>query len=146
VAKRRRTRSELLDLPILKHGAEVIAAWALFLASADRDGGTTVTAPSLGLALRITAERAREIIDILCSPDSESRSTAPGGRRLRYRLAASRRVAAEAGHLEMIGVQQRRNDVTSKTADSREVLGQAIRETEAQVRASMGGDGGDEAA
>jgi len=61
---------------------DVFRAWVAFLALADQHGVARISAPALAILCRVSADRAREILHILESPDEDSRSPAEQGRRL----------------------------------------------------------------
>jgi hypothetical protein len=98
----------LLSSSILAEGPDVVAAWMLLLASADRFGETHLTVPFVASVLRISDERAEKAFAVLTSPDKRSRTKEHDGRRIipaeggwlivshaKYREKASRMKASE---------------------------------------------------
>lgn len=72
----------LLSSSILSEGPDVVAVWAIFIASANRYGVSDVTIPFVASMLRISDERAEEAFRVLSSPDPKSRNKASQGRRI----------------------------------------------------------------
>jgi hypothetical protein len=98
----------LLSSSILAEGPDVVATWALLLASADRLGESHLTVPFVASVLRISDERAGAAFAVLTAPDKRSRNKDQEGRRLvevpggwllvshaKYREKASRMGAAD---------------------------------------------------
>lgn len=98
---------ELLSSSVLANGPDVVAVWALLIASANRDGHSTITVPYVASVLRITDERALLAFEKLQAPDPMSRNKDSEGRRIKahdggwylvshakYRVYASRAGAA----------------------------------------------------
>jgi hypothetical protein len=73
---------DLVTSTILHHGPDVVAIWALVLASKDRYHESSLTPIACASLLRISDERARVAFEILASPDPDSRSTESEGRRI----------------------------------------------------------------
>lgn len=61
---------------------DVLRVWIALLALADQGGVAHTAAPALAHLCMIPLDRMREILQILESPDEDSRSGAEGGRRL----------------------------------------------------------------
>lgn len=61
---------------------DVLRVWIALLALADRNGMVHTAAPALAHLSLIPLDRMREILQILESPDEDSRSEAEGGRRI----------------------------------------------------------------
>lgn len=98
----------LLSSSILAEGPDVVATWALLIASADRYGESRLTIPFVASVLRISDERVEKAFEILKAPDKRSRNKEHDGRRIiasedgwllvshaKYRERASRMAAAE---------------------------------------------------
>lgn len=99
----------LLSSSLLAEGPDVVATWAIFIASADRYGETQLTVPYVASLLRISDERVKKAFAILSAPDPHSRNKEQDGRRIvkvedggwllvshaKYREKASRMAAAE---------------------------------------------------
>jgi hypothetical protein len=97
-----------LSSSILAEGPDVVAAWALLIASADRMGESHLTVPFVASVLRISDERAEKAFAVLAAPDKRSRNKDQDGRRIipveggwllvshaKYKEKASRMKAAE---------------------------------------------------
>lgn len=74
--------SGLMTSTLLKEGPDVVAIWALLMASADKVGESVMTPSSAASLLRISDDRAKAAWLILTSPDPESRNQEYGGRRM----------------------------------------------------------------
>jgi hypothetical protein len=99
----------LLSSSVLAEGPDVVAVWALLIASADRNGTSELTVPFVASVLRIEDERVEEAFRVLSSPDPKSRNKEAEGRRIvplndggwllvshgKYRERASRQAAAD---------------------------------------------------
>src|SRR5713226_3533124 len=99
----------LLSSSVLAEGPDVVATWALLIASADRNGESELTVPFVASVLRISDDRAEEAFRVLSSPDSRSRNRESEGRRIvplnggrwslvshaLYRKRASKQAAAD---------------------------------------------------
>lgn len=72
----------LLGSSLLVEGPDVVAVWALLLASADRAGISEWTAPAMAGLMRISEERVDRALEILSSPDPRSKSKREEGRRI----------------------------------------------------------------
>lgn len=99
----------LLSSSVLAEGPDVVAIWALLMASADRDGVSVITSPFVASVLRISDERADAAFKVLLSPDPKSRNKDAEGRRIvpvdggwmlvshaKYRQSASKQKAADS--------------------------------------------------
>jgi hypothetical protein len=97
----------LLSSSVLAEGPDVVAVWALLIASANMNGKSEITVPFVASVLRISDERADEAFRVLSSPDPRSRNKEAEGRRIvpadggwllvshaKYRHLASRAAAA----------------------------------------------------
>jgi hypothetical protein len=71
-----------LTSSVLAEGPDVTAIWAMFIASADKEGFSELTVPFCASALRISDERAARAFDVLQSPDPRSRTKVHEGRRI----------------------------------------------------------------
>ena len=98
----------LLSSSLLSEGPDVVATWALLIASANRQGESHLTVPFIASVLRVSEERVEAAFEVLTSPDKRSRNKEHGGRRIiavedgwllvshaKYREKASRMKAAE---------------------------------------------------
>jgi hypothetical protein len=98
----------LLSSSLLSEGPDVVATWALLIASANRQGESHLTVPFIASVLRISEARVEAAFEVLTSPDKRSRNKEHGGRRIiavedgwllvshaKYREKASRMKAAE---------------------------------------------------
>ncbi len=98
----------LLSSSLLAEGPDVVATWALLIASANRQGESHLTVPFIASVLRISEERVEAAFAVLTSPDRRSRNKEQDGRRIiqvedgwllvshaKYREKASRMKAAE---------------------------------------------------
>ena len=118
----------LLSSSILAEGPDVVAAWMLLLASADRFGETHLTVPFVASVLRISEERVDVAFAVLAGPDKRSRTKEHDGRRIipsgdgwlivshaKYREKASRMKAAERQerYLERMKARQKAKDSDS---------------------------------
>ncbi len=115
----------LLSSSILAEGPDVVATWALLVASANRFGVSDLTIPAVASLLRISDERSGKAFDVLSSPDKYSRNKEENGRRIirmedgwllvshaKYREKASRMGAADrqARYLARMKARQERHD------------------------------------
>lgn len=111
----------LLSSSLLSEGPDVVATWALLIASANRQGETHLTVPFIASVLRISEERVEAAFSVLTAPDKRSRNKEHGGRRIvpvedgwllvshaKYRQKASRMAAADrqARYLERMKERQ----------------------------------------
>jgi hypothetical protein len=98
----------LLSSSLLSEGPDVVATWALLIASANRQGESHLTVPFIASVLRISEDRVEKAFAVLSSPDKRSRNKEHDGRRIvpvedgwllvshvKYREKASRMKAAE---------------------------------------------------
>ena len=98
----------LLSSSILAEGPDVVATWALLIASANKYGVSNLTVPAVASLLRISDERAEQAFAVLVAPDKHSRNKEHEGRRIvadtdgwllvshaKYRERASRMGAAD---------------------------------------------------
>ena len=98
----------LLSSSLLSEGPDVVATWALLVASANRQGESHLTIPFVASVLRISEERIEKAFAVLSSEDKRSRNKEHGGRRIvpvadgwllvshaKYREKASRMAAAD---------------------------------------------------
>jgi len=99
----------LLSSSVLAEGPDVVAVWALLIASADRNGESELTMPFVASVLRIEEARVEKAFEVLSSPDPKSRNKEAEGRRIqpldsggwvlvshaKYRERASRQAAAD---------------------------------------------------
>jgi hypothetical protein len=98
----------LLSSSLLSEGPDVVATWALLIASANRQGESHLTVPFIASVLRISEERVEAAFVVLTSPDRRSRNKEHAGRRIvpapdgwllvshaKYREKASRMAAAD---------------------------------------------------
>lgn len=110
----------LLSSSVLAEGPDVVATWALLIASADRMGESHLTVPFVASVLRISDERAEKAFAVLAGPDKRSRNKEHDGRRIipvdggwllvshaKYREKASRMNAAERQSRYLARMKQR---------------------------------------
>jgi hypothetical protein len=110
----------LLSSSILAEGPDVVATWALLVASADRFGESHLTVPFVASVLRISDERVEKAFEVLSSPDKRSRNKEHEGRRIvpvdggwllvshaKYRERASKFAAAERQSRYLARMKQR---------------------------------------
>ena len=62
---------------------DVLRVWVWFLSQADQHGVVRTAAPSLAHSCMVPLDRTREILELLESPDPDSRSEKNEGRRIR---------------------------------------------------------------
>lgn len=112
----------LLTSTLLKEGPDVVAVWALILASANKLGESGMQQSVAASLLRISDERAEAAFQTLAAPDPCSRNQEQGGRRIlpckdgrwlivshqKYQWLASRAAATE---------RQRRYELRQKERD-----------------------------
>lgn len=72
----------LLDSSLWFHDHDVVRVFIFLLLKARPDGWCSVTIPAIAHQCLIPLERAREILDILESPDPDSRTAGDDGRRI----------------------------------------------------------------
>jgi len=101
--------SGLLTSTLLKEGPDVVAVWALILASTDKLGESDMQPSAAASLLRISDERAKAAFALLSEPDPESKNREHEGRRIlrqgdgkwlvvshaKYQRLASREAATE---------------------------------------------------
>jgi hypothetical protein len=75
----------LLTSTLLKEGPDVVAVWALILASTDKLGESDMTPSAAASLLRISDERAQAAFDLLAAPDPASKNQEYEGRRIIHR-------------------------------------------------------------
>jgi hypothetical protein len=99
----------LLTSTLLKEGPDVVAVWALILASTDKLGESDMQPSVAASLLRISDERARTAFALLSEPDPDSKNKEHDGRRIlprengkwlvvshaKYQYLASRAAATE---------------------------------------------------
>jgi hypothetical protein len=72
----------LLTSTLLKQGPDVVAVWALILASTDKLGESDMQPSIAASLLRISDERAEEAFALLSAPDPQSKNKEREGRRI----------------------------------------------------------------
>jgi hypothetical protein len=72
----------LLTSTLLKEGPDVVAVWALILASADKLGESDMQPSAAASLLRIPDDRAEKAFEVLASPDHRSKNKEFEGRRI----------------------------------------------------------------
>lgn len=111
----------LLSSSLLSEGPDVVATWALLIASANRQGESHLTVPFIASVLRISEERVEAAFVVLTSPDKRSRNKEHAGRRIisvedgwllvshaKYREKASRMAAADRQARYLARMKERR--------------------------------------
>ena len=76
----------LLSSSILAEGPDVVATWALLIASANKYGVSNLTVPAVASLLRISDERAEQAFAVLAAPDKHSRNKDYSESRLHHEL------------------------------------------------------------
>lgn len=72
----------LIGSSLLANGTDVVAVWALLVASADRYGVSEVTASAMASLMHCERARIDSALRILSSPDPDSKSKREEGRRI----------------------------------------------------------------
>lgn len=75
--------SSIIHSTIWREPPEVCKVWVTMLAMADRNGVVEASVPGLADAARVSVARCRKVLDVLASPDADSRSQDFEGRRIK---------------------------------------------------------------
>ena len=92
--------------------------WVTFLALADKDGIVEGSVPGLADMARLTVDEARTAIDILSSPDPDSRSKESEGRRI-LPIDGGWLLVNHSRYRELLSLEERREYLRIKQAEHR---------------------------